>query len=414
MLIKVANAAVLHTDWSREQWERVRREGRSSKIRTAELDQHLLGRFDPSRYLLSHVTIVASVDTEDSPLPLGRFDRGGKPLAAINGSGSVRSLLAKPVLDRRYSDFLVKADTAKYVNDNGDAWERKQLLKTFRTFVGSPNFLEHIQIPELSKGVLVDAVARDIGPSIYVDLLVATELKHRDLVSSIRRGELDTLSMGAHVEFTICTHPGCGNVAFDDEQLCDHAKRLKGKVITDEDGTRRVICELCGHASADGSNIFIEASWVKNPAFCGAVSRALLSPVEIGKAAPGMDVASAIERAEKIRAATPVPSDTTAMARAASRRRTAADEDFDLGGDEPAEEPKKAPEKADPLKKVKDKIKDRVRQEAGDELEDELRPPKGKVPEALDLNDSLNASRRRANATRLARAALVASLHPHR
>ena len=405
MMIKTANAAVLHTGWTREQWDKIRRESRSSRIRTAEVDQRLLGRFDPARYLLTHCTIVASVDVQDSPLPLGRFDRVGRALSPGVVLDSLRSFVGKPVIDRRYHDFLVTPETAKYVNDNGDAWERRQLLGTFRTFIGSPNYVEHVQVPELSKGVIVDAVARDIGESVYVDILVATDRKHKDLVLSISRNEMNTLSMGCHVEFTICTHPGCGNVAFDDDQLCDHAKRQKGKNVTDEDGISRIVCELCGHRDAENSNVYIEASWVGNPAFSGAVRRSILAPVEIGKVSSGISLASAIERAEKLRASVKLPDGVTAnMAKAASRRRAEFGDD-EVVDEASKEEAPKAP--ADALKKMRDRIKDRIRQDAADELEEELAPPKEPKPERFDLNDNLNASAKEARRRRLAALAVV-------
>lgn len=57
---------------------------------------------------------------------------------------------------------------------------------------------EHIQLPELSKGFIVDAVARDLGSSCYIDILVATDKKHKQLVSDILSGSMNSLSMGCH------------------------------------------------------------------------------------------------------------------------------------------------------------------------------------------------------------------------
>jgi len=136
---------------------------------------------------------------------------------------------------------------------------------------------EHIQIPELSKGKIIDAAARDIGDSVYVDILVATDRKHKSLIASIESGQLNTLSMGAQVAFTICTK--CGNVAEDELQLCRHIKYQKGNFFIDPMGKRRKIAELCGHVTSEpGSCRFIEGSWVANPAFTGAVLRNILDP----------------------------------------------------------------------------------------------------------------------------------------
>lgn len=158
---------------------------------------------------------------------------------------------------------------------NCDSFERKLLLSTFKTFVGAESYVEHMQIPSLSKGKIIDAVARDVGKSIYIDILVANDLKHKPLIASIESGELNTLSMGAQVQFTICSI--CGNVAEDDSQICPHIRNFKGSKFKIKDGTERIAAELCGHYTVPESCRFIEASWVANPAFKGAVLRNILT-----------------------------------------------------------------------------------------------------------------------------------------
>jgi len=135
---------------------------------------------------------------------------------------------------------------------------------------------EHVQIPELSKGFIVDAIARDLGSTCYVDILVATDRKHSLLVNDILSGNMKAMSMGCISQFTVCTK--CGNVASDDSQLCP-CIQYEGKhtLFTDEDGRQHKIAELIGHVSVPNSNQFIEASWVKNPAFRGAVRRNFLN-----------------------------------------------------------------------------------------------------------------------------------------
>ena len=232
----------------------------------------VLQEYDPKAFMLTHCTIIASVDTEKSDEPLGK------------------SMVDGVQIERKYADWLVTPETSQYVNNNFDAWERKLLLACFRTFVGGENYVEHIQIPELSKGKIIDAAARDIGDSIYVDILVATDRKHRPLISAITSGQLQTLSMGCQVEFTTCTK--CGNVAYDETQLCNHIRYFKGNEFVDALGKKRRIAELCGHILDEpGSVKFIEASWVANPAFPGAVLRNILSPEEIAGIGKKMAVA---------------------------------------------------------------------------------------------------------------------------
>lgn len=266
---KFARASIVKPNINFEGWDSIRHK-MPSQLRTAA--KVVLQEYDPKAFMLTHCTIIASVNTETSDAPLGKDMVDGFQI------------------ERKYADWQITPETTKYVNNNYDAWERKLLLACFRTFIGGENYVEHIQIPELSKGKIIDAAARDIGDSIYVDILVATDRKHRPLISAISGGQLQTLSMGCQVEFTTCTK--CGNVAYDETQLCPHIRYFKGNDFVDALGKKRKIAELCGHIEEEpGSVKFIEASWVANPAFPGAVLRNILSPEEIASVGKKMSVA---------------------------------------------------------------------------------------------------------------------------
>lgn len=267
--LRFANARLSQSSISQSGWDDVRSKA-TSPIPTFELrqaSQVILQQYDPAQYLLSHVTIIASVDTENSCFPTGKQMFDGFQI------------------DRRWSDFYITQGTQKYINSNQDSWERKLLLSCYRTFVGGENYCEHVQIPELSKGKIIDAAARDIGDSIYVDILVATDRKHNSLIEAVSNGTLSTLSMGCQVTYTQCTQ--CGNVAEDESQLCRHIRYSKGQTFIDPKGNRRKVAELCGHYSDPSSVRFIEASWVAHPAFSGAVLRSILDPktAELAEAA---------------------------------------------------------------------------------------------------------------------------------
>jgi len=260
---KYAYANIIKPEINIPVWDRVRDSAQAlgSAFATREASKISLAQFSPKEYMLSHATIVASVDTDRGPGPLGRHLENGF------------------TVDRPFADYLVTQKSARFINNNHDAWERKLLLASFRTFVGGENYLEHLQIPEMSKGKIVDAAARDIGDSIYIDILVATHRKHKPLVAAINSKQLQTLSMGANVAFTLCTK--CGNRAADETQLCSHIKYEKGNKFSDILGLERKVAELCGHVKEEpGSNRFIEASWVGNPAFPGAVLRNILTQEE--------------------------------------------------------------------------------------------------------------------------------------
>lgn len=258
---KYARAQLTNPVITQSGWDDVRAKAfaPSPSFELRKASQVVLQQYDPAQYLLSHCTIIASVDTENPGLPTGTQMFDGLQI------------------NREFPDFYVSPGTTKYINNNQDCWERKLLLASFRTFIGGENYVEHIQIPELSKGKIIDAAARDIGESVYVDILIATDRKHKSLIEAITSGQLSTLSMGCHVGFTICTK--CGNVAEDETQLCRHIKYEKGNWFLDAKGQRRKVAELCGHLTKEpGSVKFIEGSWVAHPAFSGAVLRSILDP----------------------------------------------------------------------------------------------------------------------------------------
>lgn len=269
---KTAKALVAHPNIHAPQWlhlrQKLARQGQTkvaSSLNLADQASEILGeRFDPSRYLLTHVTIVASVDTQEVPnIKLGSVEEAGQTIL------------------RKFGDYHVTPESEPYINNNYDGFPRDVLLKSYRTFIGGDSYVEHVQIKELSKGRILDAVARDIGPSVYVDILVANHRKHADLIEKIQTGQLNTLSMGCSTASTTCTK--CGNVAFDEVGLCNHIRFEKGNYFYDNRGQRRRIAELCGHPSLGdtGGVNFIEASWVEVPAFTGAVMRNIIEPGQL-------------------------------------------------------------------------------------------------------------------------------------
>lgn len=267
----------------------------------------VLRKCDPKQFLLSHATIVASVDCY-------------QPKRAKTGRQMNRGVQ----VEVRWPDFRIKPECLDIVNNNGDAWERSLLLSTYRTFIGAPNYLEHIQLPELSKGFIVDAIARDLGKSCYIDILVATDRKHKQLVQDILSGKIGAMSMGCISLFTTCTK--CGNVAADDSQLCP-CVQYDGKrsAFTDDDGIQQIVAEVIGHVSIPNSNQFIEASWVRQPAFVGAQRRNFLN-------AESPAVASQLRESNQIYEVRKLVPEMEGMKKAA-RHLTAQQ------GDEPADEP---------------------------------------------------------------------------
>lgn len=199
-----------------------------------------------SKFLLSHVTIMSSVMCEEAP-----------------------------------ADYHVKPECSYLVNNNEDGWENEVLKLSYRSFVGAFNFLEHYQNTKAAKGHILDSVLRkiQITPEVwvyFVDLLVATDLAHEDLVGKIRNEKIRYLSMGCVTDLVICSY--CGHKVTDNGSYCQHLQYHKGQFIPDDDGIPRRVAELCGHKSLPNGGVkFIEASWVAVPAFPGASLRAIVS-----------------------------------------------------------------------------------------------------------------------------------------
>lgn len=240
------------------EWSRIAAGGQ--RIRTARKIAVDWKNFTVDKYLFTHVTIVSSVETEAD-------------------------------------NHTIKIACNDLINNNGNAWTNPVLLATFKTFVGGENYLEHVQIPELSKGKILDAVARPLVYSdgkgnkanvYYVDILVATNRKHTTLVDDIESGKLTTMSMGCLANHITCSR--CGKVFSDDEDGCRHIQNQLLESYTWKDGSQRITAELCGRLiKKDGvwvgdpeSVEFIEASWVEQPAFGGAELNHYISEVPEG------------------------------------------------------------------------------------------------------------------------------------
>jgi hypothetical protein len=212
-------------------------------------------KFNVNDYLFSHCTIVTSVKTAD------------------NG-------------------YWIDPPCQELVNANGNAWSTPVLLATFKSFIGAENYYEHVQVPELSKGKILDAVLRPVvyvgkdgskADVYYCDILVATSRIHADIVERVEEGDLTTMSMGCLAHVVQCSK--CGKEIEDDGDNCEHLENELMREFVDKNGVRRVVAELCGRSTKkDGQWVgdpasveFIEASWVEKPAFKGAVLNYMIS-----------------------------------------------------------------------------------------------------------------------------------------
>lgn len=229
-------------DNPQEQWDNIKRDVMGkSRVAFRKLDVDWK-KYNIKDYLFTHDTACCSVETEE------------------NG-------------------YWIKPPCWELVNANGNAWTTPVLLASFKTFIGGENYLEHMQIPALSKGKILDAIARPVvyhsdkygDANVYfVDILIATDRKHTNLIERIESGKLTTLSMGTICNYTTCSI--CGKVIGDNDKNCEHIDKHLGQMVTCQDGKDRICSELCGAVDENGnyiedSNRFIECSWVDHPAW---------------------------------------------------------------------------------------------------------------------------------------------------
>ena len=105
-----------------------------------------------------------------------------------------------------------RAITADVPNENGDCFERQELLASYPTFIGKGTFYNHASDdPNNSFGVILDAnFVQPAGENAYVELLGAidrrlAEQKHPGLVRRIETGMLSGTSMGCFLAGTNIT-----------------------------------------------------------------------------------------------------------------------------------------------------------------------------------------------------------------
>ncbi|MBP5460431.1 MAG: hypothetical protein J6Y62_09795 [Clostridia bacterium] len=207
-------------------------------------------------YLFTHDTIVASVAVEDD-------------------------------------GFTIKPACVDLVNANGNAWSNLVLPHCYKTFIGGENYQSHVQVPALSKGKILDAVLRKVehnGEQIfYCDILVATNRIHKLLVEEIESGRMNTLSMGATAKYIQCSV--CGKIidteSEDENEECEHIKKNLAGQWVDYKGRKKFCAMLVGAMNPltkeyiPNSCVFIEASWVSEPAFEGAVTNYIVETPEV-------------------------------------------------------------------------------------------------------------------------------------
>lgn len=156
------------------------------------------------------------------------------------------------------------------VNSNWDGWPPDELRKAYKSFIGRPVYVDHNNWDlRRARGVVLDAKLHENKlasghDDVWIELLIEVDAKaFPKLAQAILNGDIDAVSMGCDVGYTICNV--CGNKAHDVLQYCEHIPHQKGKLVPVRDAkTGSVIKKLCYEICYDVS--FFEISFVFNPA----------------------------------------------------------------------------------------------------------------------------------------------------
>lgn len=187
-------------------------------------------------------------------------------IATTNSTDTTKlsSFEFKPSADDGYLYVAARAVSAR-VNSNYDAFSEETLRESYQTFISKPVYVNHDNTnPDRARGVIIDAKLHDEDPDdIWVEILMEMDEKTFPVLCSyIRSGELDTMSMGCYLDYSICSV--CGNQASVASDYCEHINN-KG---VEYDGI--IAYEDCIGVT------FYEESWVYVPADDTAMTQAIL------------------------------------------------------------------------------------------------------------------------------------------
>ena len=213
----------------------------------------------------------------------------------LNGDASIPVAAGVPSVEgAKLSDFeftpepgflyVTTRAISSRVNANHDGWPPEEIRKSYMTFLGRPTYVDHNNWDlKRSRGVVIDAKLYENKlasghEDVWVALLIEVDAQaFPKLAQAILDGDIDSVSMGADVEYTVCSV--CGNQAHDVLQYCAHIPQMKGRVIETIDklaGKR--IKKLC-YEDCYGVSFF-EISFVFDP----ADESALISDVMLASA----------------------------------------------------------------------------------------------------------------------------------
>ena len=150
-------------------------------------------------------------------------------------------------------------------NMNGDGFPMEELRKSYSSFVGKGNFIDH-KSDDITKirGLVIDAYLNNDDQC--VETLIAVDKKsHPQLARDIDTGTVNSVSMGTRVGWSKCSV--CENRARTEKDYCSHIANYKGMKISflTQNAAHRMGQWPVHEVNHDLE--FIELSWVAVPAF---------------------------------------------------------------------------------------------------------------------------------------------------
>lgn len=184
-----------------------------------------------------------------------------------------------------FSARAVSAYETSGFNENGDAFLWDELLRSYKTFVGRNMFLDHDTNPLNTVGKVIDAypVEEENGEKYIECLCKIDKVAYPNLARNIETGILNSVSMGASVDKSICSV--CGHyIESEISPKCEHMLNLKKDFVALWDFPKASIAKgrpIKAFFINEGVR-FTELSIVTNPADCNALVKKIVASRNIG------------------------------------------------------------------------------------------------------------------------------------
>jgi len=169
-------------------------------------------------------------------------------------------------------------------NDNFDEFPAEELAKSYKTFIGKPVFVNHVNHDHRrARGVIIDAALhkdanRDGSKDWWVEVLMEVDaVRFPKLAKEILAGNIARTSMGCDVAFSVCS--ACGNKATTPAEYCQHIPGSKGMMLYRRTASGQKVGEII-RETCYGLKFFENSLLVEPPAdptayFLGVDTRGL-------------------------------------------------------------------------------------------------------------------------------------------